>query len=195
MKIVIWITLFFLTFIGAIAGVYFAKDTIISKTQKKPAHEESQEESHALAGDDSTHGGSPVDSLIVVVEGLVSQLSERVKELQERDVTIEDLKSQIAKREAEIGNLKIQLTGLDELQQMKLKQEERIQGLSKTISSIKPEVLKPMLANLPDEVVKIIYDKAKVKDRAKIISALPAERSGRIVRQIAGESVGEAAHD
>jgi Mg/Co/Ni transporter MgtE len=78
---------------------------------------------------------------------------------------------------------------------MKLKQEERIQGLSKTISSIKPEVLKPMLANLPDEVVKIIYDKAKVKDRAKIISALPAERSGRIVRQIAGESVGEAAHD
>ncbi|HEX9654733.1 MAG TPA: hypothetical protein VGA99_13575 [bacterium] len=188
MKMILWISLFFLSFVGMIAGLYFAKDKIHPPTQTQPhagspAHEGS-------AGPDSSYD-SPVDSLSVVTDGLLSQLSERVNDVQERDATIAKLNAQVAMLKKENDSLKKQSANLADLKLLKLKQEERIAELAKTLGAIKADVLSPMLANLPDEVITIIYDKAQAKERTKIFNALPPERSGRILSQIAGGETGK----
>lgn len=191
MKLVLWIAIFVLTFAGMIAGFYFGKEKILAKTQNAPFLPRTK--SHAAAATADTTYDSPMDSLAVVIDGLVAQLSNRIKEIQKRDATIKGLNEQVAALKNENERLKQQMAAMENLKTLKAQHEQRIQDVSKTISSMKVEVLAPILANLPDEVVAIIYDKAKAKDRAKIFSALPPERSGRIVRQIAGEPVEEAA--
>ena len=70
-------------------------------------------------------------------------------------------------------------------------EEQRLQDLAKMLGSMKPDVLSPILASLPDNLVKIFYYKAKAKDRAKIFNALPADRAGKILTDIADTTKGE----
>ena len=51
---------------------------------------------------------------------------------------------------------------------------------------MKADVLGPILENLSDQVVKILYDKAKEKDKANLLKSLKPERAGKLMNELAG---------
>ena len=78
---------------------------------------------------------------------------------------------------------------IEELKNFNAKQannDKELQELSKTLSSMKADVLGPILENLSDQVVKILYDKAKKKDKANLLKSLKPERAGKLMSELAG---------
>ncbi|TDI87983.1 MAG: hypothetical protein E2O78_00265 [Caldithrix sp.] len=70
----------------------------------------------------------------------------------------------------------------------KAQEEKKLQEMSKMLGSMKPNVLSPVLANLPDNLVQIFYDKAKSRDKVKIFNALPPDRAVKILKKIVGKT-------
>jgi len=184
MKVLLWVSFYFLTFTGLVLGFYFSKDKVVEKTSNIPVLNYTKYHMDA-AVKDSTYT-EKIDSLAVVVEGLLTEMSEYVSQLQDRDY-------KIAQRDFEIEKLKRQNAELKKLTEKnednkkkfnKEQEEKKLQDLAKMLGSMKPEVLTPILANLPDRLVKIFYDKARAKDRIKIFKALPADRAGKILSEL-----------
>ncbi|MFQ5649088.1 MAG: hypothetical protein ACE5IY_04020 [bacterium] len=188
MKIALWISFYFLTFLGLVVGMYLSKDKVVEKTAEVPVFNYTKYHRDA-AVKDSTYT-EHIDSLAVVVEGLLNQLTEYVSQLQDRDL-------KIAQQDFEINKLKQQNVELQKLAEKqkksktnyhKAQEEKKLQELAKMLGEMKAETLAPILANLPDRLVQIFYDKAKAKDRIKIFKALPPARAGKILKNIAGGS-------
>ena len=188
MKIVMWTSFYFLAFVAMIAGMYMNKDKIYEKTEKVPVlnyttyHEEEE-----AAVQDTSYTES-IDSLAVVIEGLLTQLTDYVTELHEKESTILTKNREINKLRQENDILKKQISSSEQEKKSfsKAQEQKRIQDLANTLSSMKPEILSPILANLPDELIKILYDRAKKSEKAVIIKALPPKRAGTIMADMAG---------
>jgi len=187
MKIVMWTSFYFLAFVAMIAGMYMNKDKIYEKTEKVPVLNYTTYHEDEAVVQDSSYTES-IDSLAVVIEGLLTQLTGYVTELYEKESTILNKNREINKLQQQNDRLKKQIaTGEKEKKSFnKAQEQKRIQDLANTLSSMKPEILKPILANLPDELIKILYDRAKKSEKAVIIKALPPKRAGTIMADMAG---------
>jgi len=185
MKTVLWISFYFITFLAMILGLYYGKDSVMKKTKDVPVLNYSQYHRDAAVEDSSYT--EKIDSLAVVVEGMLGELAEYVSQLQDRDFKLAQQQYEIEKLRNENKSLKEEQKKMEEakVNYNKAQEEEKLQDLAKMLGTMKPDVLAPILANLPDNLVQIFYDKAKSRDRAKIFNALPPERAGRILTKMA----------
>jgi len=186
MKTVLWISFYFISFLAMIVGLYYSKEQVVENTKAVPVLNYTRYHLDAMV-EDTTYTET-IDSLAVVVEGLLTELSEYVSQLHDRDF-------KLRQQRAEIKNLKHEndeLMKIKERQQevkikfSKAQEEKKLQEMSKMLGSMKPDVLSPVLANLPDNLVQIFYDKAKSRDKAKIFKALPPDRAVKILKKIVG---------
>ncbi|MCH9006532.1 hypothetical protein IIA29_00765 [candidate division KSB1 bacterium] len=186
MKTVLWISFYFISFLAMIVGLYYSKEQVVENTKAMPVLNYTRYHLDAMV-EDTTYTET-IDSLAVVVEGLLTELSEYVSQLHDRDF-------KLRQQRAEIKNLKHEndeLMKIKERQQevkikfSKAQEEKKLQEMSKMLGSMKPDVLSPVLANLPDNLVQIFYDKAKSRDKAKIFKALPPDRAVKILKKIVG---------
>ncbi len=185
MKVVLWISLYSITFIGLIAGMYFSKERIVEETQDIPVLNRT-EWHRSLTAVDST-SLHLVDSLGVVMQGMLGQMSSYVAEINKRDSTIQALKTELAGLSNARDTMQKTIVSLREANKDKIDQEKELQALAKILGTMKSDVLTPILQNLPDEVIRIIYDKAKSKDRTKLLNSLAPDRAGRLMRRKAGK--------
>ena len=185
MKTVLWVSFYFITFLALILGLYFGRDTVMEKTTNVPVLNYTQYHRDA-AIEDSTYT-EKIDSLAVVVEGMLGELAEYVSQLQDKDFKIAEQKYEIEKLKNENKSLKTAQTKQEEnkIKYNKEQEEQKLQELAKMLGTMKSDVLRPILSNLPDKMVQIFYDKAKPKDRVKIFNALPPDRAGKILTEIA----------
>lgn len=185
MKMVLWISFYFITFMALLLGAYFGKDALFEKTTSVPVLNYTRYHRDAVMQDSSYT--EKIDSLAVVVEGMLGELAEYVSQLQDKDFKIAQQRYEIAKLKNENKSLKTTKTKTEEdkVKYNKAQEEKKLQDLAKMLGSMKPNVLAPVLKNLPDRLVQIFYDKAKSKDRVKIFNALPPERVSKILTQIA----------
>ncbi len=93
----------------------------------------------------------------------------------------------IKKQEKEIEGLTATIEELKRRRTLEISNQDkkRIIDLAKTLGSMKQEAIKPILANLPDEIIKSLYENAKPKDKPKIFNAMPPARTGRLMRKLA----------
>jgi flagellar motility protein MotE (MotC chaperone) len=183
MKIVLWFTFYFLAFLGFVVGMYMNKDKIVETTEQVPVLNYTQYHADAdIVVEDSTYYET-IDSLAVVIEGMLSELSEYVSQLNERDNQIHLKNREVNKLKQENDILKKQIKSSHEAKTdfNREQNEKKLQELASTMSTMKPEVLKPILSNMPDGVIQILYDKAKPKDRARIFNAIDPKRAGEIM--------------
>ncbi len=185
MKAVLWISFYFMTFLGLIAGMYFSKERIVEETQDMPVL--SRTEWHEFVTSIDSTSLHLVDSLGVVMGGMLGQMSFYVTEINKRDSTIQALKTELAGLYKERESMQNTIASLREANKDKIDQEKELQDLAKTLGRMKADVLKPILQNLPDEVIRIVYDKAKSKDRTKLLNSLAPDRAGRLMRRKAGK--------
>jgi flagellar motility protein MotE (MotC chaperone) len=172
-NIIIWTVIFSSTFGGFVATFYFGKDKFtptLSKIQKPDRPE-------AVPVTDSTSTAA-IDSLKLVIDELLKQLSEYIVKTQELEQTVSSQKIEIGDLSAKNDSLRKDIENIK-------KHSTRIEDLTKTLGAMKPEVLKPILAKLPDEIVQILYVRAKTKDKQKIFSAMPPERAGKLLKEMA----------
>lgn len=188
MKTVLWISVYFMSFLAMIVGLYYSKEQVVENTKAMPLLNYTQYHLDAMV-EDTTYTET-IDSLAVVVEGLLTELSEYVSQLHDRDFKLRQQRAEIKKLKHEND----ELTKIKERQQevktkfSKAQEEKKLQEMSKMLGSMKPNVLSPVLANLPDNLVQIFYDKAKSRDKAKIFNALPPDRAVKILKKIVGET-------
>lgn len=185
MKAVLWISFYFMTFFGLIAGMYLSKERIVEETRDMPVLNRT-EWHEFVASIDST---SPhlVDSLGVVMESLFGQMSSYIRKINKRDSTVQALKTELAGLYKERESMQKTIASLREANKDKIDQEKELQDVAKTLGSMKADVLKPILQNLPDEIIRIVYDKAKSKDRTKLLNSLAPDRAGRLMRKKVGK--------
>lgn len=191
MKFVIWFTFFFISFILMIVGIYYSKDRIWQETEQVPVLNQTRYHIDSIVTD-STYT-EKVDSLSVVVNGLLGQLSQYVTQLKDRDDSIHLKNREINKLKQENDILKKQIQETDEKKKEFNREQNdiRLQELAKTIGDMRVEVLKPILMSMPDDVVQILYDKAKSRDRSKIFNAIEPNRAAKIMSDIAQSSTRE----
>lgn len=188
MKTVLWISVYFMSFLAMIVGLYYSKEQVVENTKAVPVLNYTRYHLDAMV-EDTTYTET-IDSLAVVVEGLLTELSEYVSQLHDRDFKLRQQRAEIKKLKHEND----ELTKIKERQQevktkfSKAQEEKKLQEMSKMLGSMKPNVLSPVLANLPDNLVQIFYDKAKSRDKVKIFNALPPDRAVKILKKIVGET-------
>ncbi|MCZ6818677.1 MAG: hypothetical protein O7G31_04215, partial [Calditrichaeota bacterium] len=76
MKTVLWISLYFMSFLAMIVGLYYSKEQVMENTKAVPVLNYTQYHLDAMV-EDTTYTET-IDSLAVVVEGLLTELSEYV---------------------------------------------------------------------------------------------------------------------
>src|SRR3990172_1819600 len=104
MKIVLWISFYVISFLALIVGMYFARDTVSEKTQNVPMLSYTQYHHDAEVADSSYT--EKIDSLAVVVEGLLGEMVEYVTQLQDRDFKLSAQNYEIDKLKMEKEELK-----------------------------------------------------------------------------------------
>jgi len=185
MKMVLWISFYFMSFMALLLGMYFAKDNIVETTSDVPVLNYTKYHRNAVVADSSYT--ETIDSLAVVVEGLLTEMTGYVSQLQDRDIRIAQQKNEILKLTKQVKEFQRKVVAQQKatVKFNRQQDEKKLQAMAKMLGSMKVETLKPVLKNLSDNIVQILYEKAKAKDRTKIVDALSAERAGKILTQIA----------
>ena len=188
MKIILWMSFYVVVFLGMVLGMYYQKEAVIEQTANIPFLDYKDIETDAFV-EDSTYYQT-MDSLAVVIEGLLGEMAGYVKKVNERDYEIHIKERELNKLKQELEILKQERSEFDDKKVAYNRQQEdkRIQSLATTLSTMKTDVMRPILKNMDDDVIKVLYDKAKAKDRVKIFNALDSDRAGKILNQIAKNS-------
>ncbi len=185
MKLVLWVSFYFIAFAGMVAFMYLRKDTVIEKTEEVPLLNYTEYHRDAFIADDSSYV-EKIDSLAAVVGGMLNQMADYVTQLKERDEMILQQKWRLEKVNKNEKELNKKIKELKNFNAKQANNDKELQELSKTLSSMKADVLGPILENLSDQVVKIIYDKAKKRDRTNLLKSLKPERAGKLMNELAG---------
>jgi flagellar motility protein MotE (MotC chaperone) len=185
MKLVLWVSFYFIAFAGMVGFMYFRKDTVIEKTEEMPILNYTQYHRDAIIADDSSYV-EKIDSLATVVGGMLNQMAGYVIQLKERDEVILRQNWRLEKVNKNEEELKKKIEELKNFNAKQANNDKELQELSKTLSSMKGDVLGPILENLSDQVVKILYDKAKKKDKANLLKSLKPKRAGKLMNELAG---------
>ncbi len=185
MKLVLWVSFYFIAFAGMVSFMYLRKDTVITKTEAVPILNYTEYHRDAIIADDSSYV-EKIDSLAAVVGGMLNQMADYVTQLKERDEMILRQKWRLEKVNTNEKELKKKIEELKNFNAKAANNDKELQELSRTLSSMKADVLGPILENLSDQVVKIIYDKAKKRDKANLLKSLKPERAGKLMNELAG---------
>lgn len=165
------------------AAFYFGKDHILKYTNKEVVVDPNQ------ARIDSLNAESK-DSLVIAMNDLIEKLSEYEEKINEQENVINKQKKEQEKVNNKYTKEIKKLTAINKAlrqiskEEIDKKQEKTIQDLARTLGSMKVDELRPILKNLPDDMIKLLYNKTKSRDRAKIFNSLPAGRAGRIIRKM-----------
>lgn len=186
MKLVLWISFYFLTFLALITGLYMKREKVLEKTSEIPVLNYTRFHHDAQVADSSYT--EEIDSLAVVVEGMLSEMTEYVSQLKDRDFKISKLEFEVKKLAQEKKDLQASIDASEKRKESysRAQQEKKLVALAKMLGGMKGETLSPILSNLPDKLIQIFYDKAKAKDRAKIFNSLPPDRAGKILTDMTG---------
>jgi hypothetical protein len=188
MKMILWISFYLLAFLGMVLGMYYQQDMVIEQAAKIPFIDYNNVQTDVFV-EDSTYYHT-MDSLAYVVEGLLGEMAGYAKKVNERDHELHLKERELNKLKQEVAILRKERSEFDEkkIAYNKQQEEKKLQSLASTLSTMKADVLRPILENMDDEIIKVLYDKAKQRDRVKIFNALESERAGKILNQIAKNS-------
>ena len=164
--------------------MYLRKDVVIEKTEEVPFLNYTDYHRDAIIADDSSYV-EKIDSLAAVVGGMLNQMADFVTQLRERDQMILQQNWRLEKVNKNEEELKKKIEELKNFNAKQANNDKELQELAKTLSSMKADILGPILENLSDQVVKIIYDKAKKKDRTNLLKSLKPERAGKLMSELA----------
>jgi len=185
MKLVLWVSFYFIAFAGMVAFMYLRKDTVIEKTEEVPFLNYTEYHRDAIIADDSSYV-EKIDSLAAVVGGMLNQMADYVIQLKERDEMILQQKWRLEKVNKNEEELKKKIEELKNFNAKQANNDKELQELAKTLSSMKADILGPILENLSNQVVKIIYNKATKRDKANLLKSLKPERAGKLMSELAG---------
>jgi flagellar motility protein MotE (MotC chaperone) len=190
MKIALWTAFYVLIFLAMIAAMYFGRDKVLETTRHIPLLNYGRNAPDS-SSEESTYYQN-VDSLAVVIEGLLGEMAGYVGKVKERDqeLNLKDRELNKLKQENDILKKQLDQTADEKVTYSRQQEEKRLQDLASTMSGMKTDVLRPSLTNMDDMVIKVLYSKAKSKDRAKIFNALDPGRAGKIFNEIAKNSNG-----
>lgn len=188
MKFFIWVSFYFLSFLGLVVGIYLNKDKIHQNTKEVSGLNYTQYHSDAMIAD--TSFTESIDSLAVVIAGLLGELTEYVSQVHDRDLKIFNQENEMIKLKHEIEKLKKtnESHEAEKIKFNKAQNNQKLQDIAKTLGAMKAEILRPVLVNLPDDLIQIIYDRANSKNKTKIFNALPPKRAGKILTDMAGNA-------
>ncbi len=165
--------------------MYLRKDTVIEKTEEVPFLNYTEYHRDAIIADDSSYV-EKIDSLAAVVGGMLNQMADFVTQLRERDEMILQQNWRLEKVNKNEEELKKKIEELKNFNAKQANNDKELQELAKTLSSMKADILGPILENLSNQVVKIIYNKAKKRDKANLLKSLKPERAGKLMNELAG---------
>ncbi len=165
--------------------MYLRKDTVIEKTEEVTFLNYTEYHRDAIIADDSSYV-EKIDSLAAVVGGMLNQMADYVTQLRERDEMILQQKWRLEKVNKNEEELKKKIEDLKNFNAKQANNDKELQELAKTLSSMKADILGPILENLSNQVVKIIYNKAKKRDKANLLKSLKPERAGKLMSELAG---------
>jgi len=202
MKLVLWVSFYLIAFAGMVSFMYLRKDVVIEKTEEVPflnytdyhrdaiiaddsSYVETEYHRDAIIADDSSYV-EKIDSLAAVVGGMLNQMADYVTQLKERDDLILQQKWRLEKVDKNEKELKKKIEELKTFNAKQAHNDKELQELAKTLCSMKADILGPILENLSDQVVKILYDKAKKKDQANLLRSLKPKRAGKLMNELAG---------
>ncbi len=164
--------------------MYLRKDVVIEKTEEVPFLNYTEYHRDAIIADDSSYV-EKIDSLAAVVGGMLNQMADYVIQLRERDEMILQQKWRLEKVNKNEEELKKKIEELKNFNANQANNDKELQELAKTLSSMKADILGPILENLSNQVVKIIYNKAKKRDKANLLKSLKPERAGKLMSELA----------
>jgi len=170
-KLILWSVLLTFTFLIFAAVFYFARDRIYDKQVSTPPKETAKRMVTQPAS-------SPqADSLKLVLNGLLKELEQRVEANQQLELKLKE-------KEAEIERLYV-LTDTLKAQIARMRMTAiKVQDLTKTLGSMKTDVLRPIFRDLPNDVLQILYDQARSRDKEKIFNAIPPDRASMILKDM-----------
>ena len=185
MKLVLWVSFYLIAFAGMVTFMYLRKDLVIEKTEEVPFLNYTEYHRDAIIADDSSYV-EKIDSLAAVVGGMLNQMADYVIQLKERDEMILQQQWRLEKVNKNEEELKKKIKDLKNFNAKQANNDKELQELAKTLSSMKADILGPILENLSNQVVKIIYNKAKKRDKANLLKSLKPERAGKLMSELAG---------
>ncbi len=185
MKTGLWLLFYSISFLGFILAMYFGKDPIFSKTIGIPIFNcTNYHQNMSIADSIYSKKYKPIAG---VEKNLQTEWNESLSQLQEQNQIIAEQKLDLDKLMQENKILKKKIRQSEEQKESikNTREEKKLQELAQMLGSMKYDVLSPILVNLPDKLVQLVYEKARVRDRTKIFNALPADRAGKILSDMA----------
>ncbi|MFQ5639694.1 MAG: hypothetical protein ACE5IR_17050 [bacterium] len=168
-----------ISFTGFLAAVYLQKDKLFPKTS-----EDAASAAAIAAAIENSKAKAKIDSLTLVLDEILLQLQKHVEKTQELERQVE-AKNQELQRLAALNE---QMTGRNDSLEQQINiikaTEIKVEDLTKTLGAMKLQVLRPIVQNLSDEVIQILYDRAKNKDKQKIFSSLPPKRASQVLKHM-----------
>lgn len=173
-SLILWSVILVSTFVIFGAAFYFARDQIYEKKAAPQAEKLADTAKRMTTQETSTQRA---DSLKLVLNGLLKELEANVQENQQLELKLQDKQAEIERLATLNDTLEAQI------ERMKTT-EIKVQDLTKTLGSMKTEVLRPILKDLPNKVLEILYDQARSRDKEKIFNAIPPDRASMILKDM-----------
>lgn len=126
----------------------------------------------------------------------VKNLEKRYKKLQTeleksktnfslKDTKIDSLKKLVTLLETNLDNSKNQIKKLDDKLTKTENEEKNGQDLAKTFASMKSEEMRPILKNIDDKTIKMIYKNINNRMKKNFLLALTPQRAASLTKQLA----------
>lgn len=116
---------------------------------------------------------------------LQQELSTSKKDNGKSSSVIDSLKKLLTSQETNLKDKENQIEKLNENLAKKTSQEENAQNLAKTFASMKTNEMRPILKNIDDKTIRMIYENVNSRMRKNFLLALTPQRAASLTKQLA----------
>ncbi|MBN4081297.1 hypothetical protein JYT44_02920 [Caldithrix abyssi] len=131
-----------------------------------------------------------VEAKVLIKQSEIDTLDSQILDLKSQfffsGLKVDSLNEQLSFKDAMIEGYKKEIQNLNDTLLALNQQKGRIKELAKTYESMKPNEMKPILANLEDEIIMVIYNQMSSRSRKLIFQALEKKRAAEITKKLAG---------
>jgi len=118
-------------------------------------------------------------------KNLQKELTTIKKDIGKSSSVIDSLQKILASKESSLSEQKNQIEKLSESLTQKETQEKSAQDLAKTFSSMKTDEMRPILKNIDDRTIRMIYENVNSRMRKNFLLALTPQRAASLTKQLA----------
>ena len=137
----------------------------------------------------STKGGKTntkyVKNLEKKIKKLQEDLNKSSSDFEINDLKIDSLSSLLAQQTLQLEEKEKQIGKLNEELEQSKNEEKNASDLAKTFSSMKTDEMRPILKNIDDNTVKMIYKNINNRMKKNFLLALTPQRAASLTKQLA----------